>query len=206
MEVVMLLDHDRRTVAVARDAGDLDGSRCPDCGDGLIAKRGELVVWHWAHRPGHADRDCAHEESQWHLRMKAAYLNFPGWQVEVPLVVGDGKFRVDAMNASTGAVREFVHSLSPYYRRKHVALKQGGKDVLWIMDGREFVSLRAKDVRRGGKRRFLKPRAEELHDLVGTLVHYEGMLWHEWRDGVWYPNAGRAAMEVVRLYEREGGR
>src|SRR5262249_39193236 len=81
-------------------------------------------------------------ETGWHLRWKAAYLTFPGWDIEVPVVVAGRSFRADAMNPGTGRVREFVHSLSDAYVAKHLALKAAGLDVVWRFDGEAFVRAR----------------------------------------------------------------
>lgn len=194
----MILNHARQT------PGQWDGtseSRCPDCGAPLVAKRGEIIVWHWAHYPGTGERSsCPHEETTWHLTWKAAYQSLPGWEIEAPVQVGDKTFRADAMNRPTGRIREFVHSLSPHYAEKHLALKAAGLDVGWILDGHEFTSLRAKWCRGGGMKRLLKPRAYELHRSINVLVHYHGQLWHEWRSDVWFPRTGERAIEVLRRF------
>jgi hypothetical protein len=138
--------------------------------------------------------------------MKAAYLGFPGWEVEIPvhLVVGSPPYhrhvdyRADAMNVETGRIREFVHSLSPHYVTKHTDLLRAGYDVLWILDGAEFASLRARPCRNDGVRKLLKPRALQLCRRLKTpLVHYAGALWKEWRDNVWYKCTGDAAQAVI---------
>ena len=61
----MIYNHDR--VAVWDWGG--DESLCPECGHSLIAKRGDIVVWHWAHKPvtGGKSCICPHKESIWHL-------------------------------------------------------------------------------------------------------------------------------------------
>lgn len=199
----MLLNEKRLTVREHFRQPSPDDPLCPDCRARLVAKRGDVVVWHWAHERHAGESGCHHEESKWHLSMKAAYLNFNGWQVEVPVTANGKTYRADAMNPKTGAVREFVHSLSDHYVRKHFDLKRSGLDVLWIMDGEEFASLRSIRSRDGGIRRMLKPKALDLHRRIGTLVHYDGNLWHEWRNNVWYPNAGRAAKDVVMLFDKE---
>ena len=178
-------------------------SLCPDCNGQLIARRGDIVVWHWAHKPseGHSST-CHHEESLWHLTMKDAYRTFDGWDIEVPVEAGGKKYRADAMNISTGRIREFVHSLSEYYWAKHCNLKAAGFDVLWILDGGEFVSARARVCRGDGIRRLLKPTAYSFAEDVGALVHYAGALWSEWKHNVWFKREGPAAVEVIERFKR----
>ncbi len=176
-------------------------STCPECGGELTARCGEVVTWHWAHRPKER-RGCWHSESEWHLGWKAAYESLPGWIVEAPLQIGGRTFRADAMNPRTGAVREFVHSLSPAYIEKHRALAAAGLDVLWIFDGVAFGSRRVFRVRGGeGRARLLTPRAAALHSEIGGLVHHGGRLWRHWRDGIWFPCNGPAAQHMLRAYQ-----
>jgi hypothetical protein len=178
-------------------------SRCPECGEDLIAKRGDVIVWHWAHRP-HADgrTTCPHEESAWHLLMKRTYQTFPGWEAEVPIEVNGQTYRADAMNPRTGAIREFVHSLSEHYRAKHLALKAGGFDVLWIMDGERFASRRRRHVGDRGISRLLKPVAYQMARQLGAVVHHQGQLYAEWRGNVWFTRRGQAAAAVCQRYEQ----
>jgi hypothetical protein len=197
----MLLNHARLPVWEWRGGE----SRCPDCLEELTARRGEVNMWHWAHRPaGHARPGaCACEESEWHLLWKSAYLSLPGWRVEEPVTVAGARYRLDAVNPATGAVREFVHSLSDAYMAKHAALAGAGLDVMWLMDGSEFASARRSHARgrgEGGWRRLLKPRAAMLHALVGVRVHLDGHLWKEWRNDVWYKMEGEAAMSMLTRY------
>ena len=178
-------------------------SLCPLCNGALIAKRGDIVTWHWAHKCAPAGRDgCPFHESQWHLAWKAAYLSCPSWTVEHPIVVNGSKYIIDAMNTKTGAVREFVHSLSPYYRAKHQALLGTYTNVWWLFDGTEFGSKRSARCRNGGYRRLLKPRAimaaQELAPLV--WVHYGQQVFKHWRDNVWYPRESKLAKSVTERF------
>ena len=88
----MLLNHARKT---PRDWDDAVPSLCPDCGAPLLARRGRVAIWHWAHRAAAAGGEggCGATETQWHLLWKSVYLDFPGWEIEVP-------FEVNALPAS----------------------------------------------------------------------------------------------------------
>lgn len=179
-------------------------SLCPDCGAELIAKRGEIVVWHWAHKAFNRASGCYHEETEWHLAWKFAYLSLPGWQIEVPVSAGGRTYRADAMNVVTGNVREFIHSLSPQYIEKHRALKNTpGLNPLWIFDGEKFVRAVTGITRDfSGRRRLLKPRAKILHSEIGGLVHFFDLLWREWRDDVWYPCQGVSSQKLLAAFTK----
>lgn len=186
-------------------------SICPECRRSLIARRGEIKVWHWAHKAvsGGLRIGCPFQESEWHLAMKHVYEAFPGWEIEVPTRLENGKlFYLDAVNPKTGQVREFVHSLSSYYVTKHLLLQNlVGFHVSWVMDGSVFVSARRRRVAHGGYCRFLKPRAEILRKALGVkslLVHWEGDFWGEWQEDVWYPKRGPRARSVLAAFSQMG--
>lgn len=199
----MLYNAERLTVWESDEAGTPD-STCPLCGLPLLARRGEIVVWHWAHRPISGKRKrCPWTESAWHLRWKYAYSTLPRWDAEVRLDTALGTWIIDAMNSRTGRVREFVHSLSPYYLRKHFALQGLGYDVLWIFDGHEFASKRLRHVAHGGVKRLLRPTANRVHDSIGGLVHWGGGLWKHWKGDVWYPVEGDASSLLLSRFRGE---
>lgn len=181
-------------------------TKCPSCEADLVARRGEIRMWHWAHPPKSTSRECdGWEESQWHLQWKAAYLELAGWRVEHRVVLSGGQqFIVDACRPAVSRVREFVHSLSPRYIEKHQALIAAKRfDVLWIYDGAEFASLRAKVTRDGrGLRKLLKPRANEIHEQTGGLIHHEGRLWRRWKGDVWYPVEGERSSRMLQLFNK----
>jgi hypothetical protein len=193
----MLFNHARQRVA-EHTGGD---SLCPLCSAPLIAKRGDIVIWHWAHKAKQDARSgCPFEESAWHLSWKAAYLDCNGWQVETPVVIDGQKYVIDAINPTTGRVREFVHSLSPYYEAKHHALLHQYSDVSWLFDFRALGSRRAGRCRDGrGISDLLKPRAlmcaDQLHPHV--KVHVGANIMRRWKDNVWYPIRGVRASHVL---------
>jgi hypothetical protein len=178
-------------------------SYCPLCRGPLIAKRGDLVIHHWAHKPSAAVKSaCPFEESPWHLGCKDAYSRFTGWEIEYPVTIDGERFVLDAFNPTTGRVREFIHTLSPYYLAKHRRLAAQYSDVRWLFDGAEFASARRSLTRdRQGYRDVLKPRAlivaEGLMPRVGVLFT-DAMLKH-WRGNVWYKVRSDRARDLVKL-------
>jgi len=196
--VIIILNHNKIPVWGWDGSSE---SRCPDCGANLTSRKGEYVVWHWAHYPNTSTRNCWTRESRWHLLMKKAYYDLKNWKIEVPFTVKRKKFRIDAANLETGSFREFVHTLSPNYIDKHRILADSGMDIMWIFDGNEFGRNRLKRVRGGGIKHLLKPRARDIHLATGGLVHFERSLWHEWKKDIWYPNNGPAAKLILNLFK-----
>jgi competence CoiA-like predicted nuclease len=170
----MLLNKQRKT---AREDSD-PNSLCPECDGPLIGKRGEIKTWHWAHR---SLGDCSGggEETEWHLRMKAVCHSWPGWEIEFPIKLNGQQYFLDAHNPATGEVLEFVHSLSPYYEAKHIALKTAGLDVKWILDGAEFVAASSVFRERWPcvMYNLLKPAAFLLHQKLGVFVWHHNIFW-----------------------------
>lgn len=77
---------------------------CPDCGGEVIAKCGEHVCWHWAHRPESPDSSCPNRpgETPWHLAWKRA-VRPESCEVRI------GPHRADIVRAN-GSVLELQHS------------------------------------------------------------------------------------------------
>lgn len=192
----MVYNHARQAV---RQWNGADESLCPLCDAVLIPKRGDYIAWHWAHKPiSHGRSSCPYEESTWHLRWKYIHLNEDHWNIEVPVTIGSQRFIVDAMHVETRQIREFVHSLSPYYAEKHQRLRSAGYQVLWIFDGNVFMSARRKFTRTGGLKNLLKPIAYDIAKYLNAVVHeWEHGLpemqcfWKRWQkadvNNIWFP-------------------
>lgn len=187
---------------------DIVDSRCPICDAPLVGKRYQKkVVWHWAHKPK-LRIDCPHVESQWHMLLKIAQSRLPNWIIEHPLDLCEKRYRVDAFNTRHETVREFIHTATPYYRQKHIDLKQACRGrITWIFDGDQFVSNRARaNHKDDGHRDFLKERPFQLHEKIGGYVHWDDVLWKHWKNNVWYPFKHPAAdrfLDEVRRTEDE---
>src|SRR5262245_57705611 len=103
-------------------------AQCPVCSGEVLAKCGEIYVWHWAHKAG-ADCDPWYEpESEWHLQWKES---FPEECREVTIgnhtadLVVNG--RVIELQASTPSVEE-IQEREAFY-----------KDMVWLIKGDEFA-------------------------------------------------------------------
>src|ERR1019366_2033152 len=135
-----------------RDWGDAIPSLCKICGQQLVAKRGPIVAWHWAHPPqetGIPPCPDSEPETNWHLGWKKA-SRMMGWQIEACVSAEGCDFRLDAaypspqgkqkirLGQKSKICREFVHTLSDTYLSKHETLIADGWEVQWIVDGDAF--------------------------------------------------------------------
>jgi len=104
---------------------------CPECGEGVMAKCGEINIWHWAHkRRGDCDiwGEC---ETQWHLTWKSY---FPAECVEISIGGNGTKHRAD-IRTPNGIVIELQHS--PISVEKIREREQFYGNMIWIFDVRE---------------------------------------------------------------------
>lgn len=103
---------------------------CPGCGGGVVARCGEINVWHWAHLSG--DCDPWHEpESAWHLEWKSIA---PPERCEVRM----GCHRADIV-APSGFIIELQHSpLEPSQVRERESFY--GDHLIWVVDASGFLA------------------------------------------------------------------
>lgn len=105
---------------------------CPLCKTPLVAKCGDIKIWHWAHKAFFTDCDTWHQgETEWHIQWKSL---FPEDTREV--VIGD--HRADVKLGQT--ILEFQHS---YLSHKEFTERENyyhslGLNVVWIFDARAF--------------------------------------------------------------------
>lgn len=99
---------------------------CPSCGAGLIAKCGNIVSWHWAHK----SRDCdlwSEPESEWHVNWKK---QFPiAWQERTM-----GPHRADVGTAN--GVIEFQRS--PISADEIQEREQFYGSMIWVVSADEW--------------------------------------------------------------------
>ncbi len=217
----MLLNHEGLTVQDADARGGKPASLCPQCQRPLVAKRGQLKIWHWAHKANN-DPPCDHTagETQWHLCWKAAFVKM-GWRVERGYEVAnaDGsrsRFVFDAALERDGRVvqaYEFVHSLSDGYAPKGRAVVASGVKLTWVLDGSALSTSQRKLFVQGKGpdkiiwyRRLLKDKAFAVsQSLAGSvLVHHGGGLWRTHVNNVWYPidrPEGTEPPDLARRFE-----
>ena len=98
---------------------------CPCCGSPLLAKCGEVRVWHWAHERGGECDPWSEPVGPWHL---AWQLAVPADRREVVML----PHRADVVTASGGVV-ELQHSPIPV---GDVAARERfyGERMVWVFD------------------------------------------------------------------------
>ncbi len=109
---------------------------CDICGSDTIAKCGEKVMWHWAHK---SNRECDpwwENETEWHRNWKA---EFPEEFREVAHqceVTGE-KHRAD-IKADNGIILEIQNS--PISLEELRSREDFYKNLVWIVNGEKFKS------------------------------------------------------------------
>lgn len=130
---------------------------CPICGSELIAKCGEILINHWAHR---GSRNCDpwwENETEWHRSWKD---NFPKeWQEIILTDEITGEKHIADIRRSDNLVIEFQHSyIDPIERAKREGFY---KKMIWVIDGTRL---------KRDYPRFLK--AKESFRLTKTKGHF----------------------------------
>lgn len=107
---------------------------CPECGAEVLAKCGEINIWHWAH-VSRVDCDLWGEpESAWHLNWKSG---LPLDWVEVPMAENGEKHRAD-IRLPNGRVIELQHSSISVTEISKRELFY--KKMVWIFDVQEAAN------------------------------------------------------------------
>lgn len=103
---------------------------CPGCEQPMIAKCGEVKIWHWAHLGKRVCDPWWENETEWHRNWKGY---FPvDWQ-EVVHYAESGEKHIADVNTDQDWVIEFQHShLKPEERR---ARDEFYKNLVWVVDG-----------------------------------------------------------------------
>lgn len=104
--------------------------KCPACDQAMVAKCGEVKIWHWAHK-GRRGCDLWWEnETEWHRTWKG---HFPeSWQ-EVVHRADTGEKHIADVKTDQGWVIEFQHSyLKPEERRSRDAFYP---KLVWVVNG-----------------------------------------------------------------------
>lgn len=104
--------------------------QCPTCNHPMIAKCGEVNIWHWAHQGKRLCDPWWENETEWHRAWKG---QFPvDWQ-EVVHQADNGEKHIADVKTDRGWVIEFQHSyIKPEERRSRDSFYP---KLVWVVNG-----------------------------------------------------------------------
>jgi competence CoiA-like predicted nuclease len=104
--------------------------KCPACDQAMVARCGEVNVWHWAHKGRCTGDSWWENETEWHRAWKGKFPE--SWQEIVHRADGGEKHIAD-VKTDHGWVIEFQHSyLKPEERRSRDAFYP---KLVWVVNG-----------------------------------------------------------------------
>lgn len=146
--------------------------KCPVCDQAMIAKCGEVNIWHWAHKGRRACDPWWENETEWHRAWKGQFPE--SWQ-EIVHQADSGEKHIADVKTGHGWVIEFQHSyLKPEERRSRDAFYP---KLAWVVNGvrrkrdsEQFRNALSRAMHDGSKARMRIPFADEcaiLRDWAG---------------------------------------
>ena len=103
---------------------------CPICNHAMVAKCGEVKIWHWAHKGRRFCDPWWENETEWHRKWKAEFPD--AWQ-EIVRHAEDGTKHIADIETEHGWVIEFQHSsIGREERRSRDAFY---RQLVWVVDG-----------------------------------------------------------------------
>jgi len=102
--MMFALVEDQRRLARPEQHG-----QCPSCAGSVLAKCGEIRIWHWAHEVSDCD-PWSEPESEWHLSWKK---HAPIDRTEVVIERDGQKHRADVLCANSAVLELQASSISP---------------------------------------------------------------------------------------------
>ncbi|MCF8177808.1 MAG: hypothetical protein K9J74_04825 [Sulfuritalea sp.] len=104
--------------------------QCPACDQAMIAKCGEVKIWHWAHKGRRTCDPWWENETEWHRAWKGQFTE--SWQ-EVVHQADNGERHIADVKTDQGWVIEFQHSrIEPEERRSRDSFYP---KLVWVVDG-----------------------------------------------------------------------
>lgn len=103
---------------------------CPGCGAPMLAKCGDIKVWHWAHRWQRKCDPWWENETEWHRAWKNA---FPEECQEFVQTAEDGERHIADVKTGQSWVIEFQHSAIKLDERQSREGFYG--NMVWVVDG-----------------------------------------------------------------------
>ena len=146
--------------------------QCPACDQAMIAKCGEINVWHWAHKGRRTCDPWWENETEWHRAWKGQFPE--SWQ-EVVHQADNGEKHIADVKTDQGWVIEFQHSrIEPKERRSRDTFYP---KLVWVVDG----TRRKKDLTQF-QNAFDKGMPTIVRSPVRRIFSDECMLLREWAD------------------------
>jgi len=103
--------------------------KCPACDQTMIAKCGEVKIWHWAHKGRRTCDPWWENETEWHRAWKGQFPD--SWQ-EIVHRTEDGEKHIADVKTDQGWVIEFQHShIKPEERRSRDVFY---RKLVWVVD------------------------------------------------------------------------
>lgn len=175
---------------------------CLFCGSPMVARCGEVRIWHWAHKGRRVCDPWRENETHWHRDWKN---QFPvEWQ-EVAQHAEDGERHIADVKTGDGWVIELQHSyIQPSERRARDAFYS--PKLIWVVDGLR----RTRDVAQFGRawregapvgarnspvRRVFPDECRLLREWAGSAAHVFFDFGRE--NGLWWPFGKRSNGEVL---------
>ena len=178
---------------------------CPGCGNPMVARCGEVRLWHWAHRGRRHCDSWWENEKEWHRDWKG---QFPvDWQ-EIVHHAEDGERHIADVKTGDDWVIEFQHSyIKPEERRSREGFYP---KLVWVVDGLR----RKRD--EAGFQRALEHTGQRFgaNSPLREIWRHEVALLRDWAGGrahvffdlgdqqvLWWlsPNAGDTWAHVARI-------
>jgi competence protein CoiA len=103
---------------------------CPACDQAMIAKCGDINIWHWAHKGRRTCDPWWENETEWHRSWKGQFPE--NWQ-EILHQADNGEKHIADVKTDQGWVIEFQHSrMEPEERRSRDNFYP---KLVWVVDG-----------------------------------------------------------------------
>lgn len=105
--------------------------KCPSCGAEMIARCGQIKVWHWAHK---SKRNCDpwwENETEWHREWKNRFPET--WQEVVLNDTSSGEKHIADVRTGDGFVIEFQYSHINYEEQN--ARESFYRRMVWVLNG-----------------------------------------------------------------------
>lgn len=104
---------------------------CQYCGEEMVAKCGQFVIWHWAHMP---KRNCDpwwDSESEWHREWKERFPE--DWREIIHIDELSGEKHIADVKTPSGTVVEFQRS--PISSKEVTSREEFYQTMVWVIDG-----------------------------------------------------------------------